>query len=222
VIADFAAAARIAAGAGLDAVELHFGHGYLVSQFLSPFTNRRTDRWGGSLENRARFLLEAVGRTRAEAGPRLAVSCRLGAAEGEPGGLTVEEGIQVARWLEKAGVPFLHVSTGIGSVPRLAPEGSPWSHRLLLGAEVKEAVSIPVIGVGGIITPDQAERALAEGLVDLVAVGRAILADPQWAAKTLAGREDAIFQCHQCRFCHHFRHSERCPAREEAAEASRA
>ena len=216
----FGAAGRRAAAAGFDAVEMHGAHGYLVSQFLSPLANKRQDRWGGSLENRARFLLEAVSRIRAVAGPHLAVSCRLGAGEGEPGGLTVEEGIQVARWLEAAGVPFLHVSTGIGSAPKLATDGSPWSDRLLLGAAVKRTVSIPVIGVGGIVTPDQAERALAEGLVDLVAVGRGILADPRWAAKTVAGREDTIYRCHQCKVCHHFRHAERCPARKEAAGAA--
>ncbi len=100
------------------------------------------------------------------------------------------------------------------------PRGSPWSDRLLLGAAVRKAVGIPVIGLGGIRTPDQAERALAEGLVDLVGVGRAMLADPQWAAKTLAGRQDEIYLCRQCRVCHHFRHAERCPARKEAELAA--
>lgn len=220
VLRCFAEAGRRAEAAGFDAVEIHGAHGYLVSQFLSPLANERQDRWGGSLENRARFLIEIVRRVRAAVGPRLSVSCRLGAGEGESGGLAVDEGIQVAKWLEEAGVPYLHVSTGIGSAPKLAAEGGPWSDRLLLGAAVKKALRIPVIGVGGIVAPDQAERALAEGLVDLVAVGRGILADPQWAAKALAGREDTIYRCHQCRVCHHFRHAERCPARKEAAEAS--
>ena len=217
----FAAAARRAADAGFDAVEIHGAHGYLVSQFLSPLANTRTDEWGGSLENRARFLLEAARRMRAAAGNRLAVSCRLGAAEGAPGGLTVEEGIQVARWLEADGMPWLHVSTGIGAGPRLGPEGGPWDDRLLLGAAVRRAVGIPVIGVGGIVTPEQAERALAEGLVDLVAVGRGMLADPGWARKTLAGRDDLIEHCRRCRDCHHFRQPEKCPARIALAAAGR-
>lgn len=220
VLGCFAAAVRRAAEAGFDAVEIHGAHGYLASQFLSPLANRRTDQWGGSLENRARFLREAARRMRAAVGGRLMVSCRLGAADGGPGGLTVEEGIQVARWLEADGMPFVHVSTGIGSAPKLAPDGSPWSDRLLLGAAVRKAVGVPVIGVGGIVTPDQAEGALAEGLVDLVAVGRAMLADPQWAAKTLAGRDADIIRCRQCRVCQHYRHAERCPARMEAAEAA--
>lgn len=219
ILCRFAAATRRAADAGFDAVEIHGAHGYLVSQFLSPLANRREDRWGGPLENRARFLLEVVRRMRAEAGSRLAVSCRLGVADGGAGGLTLDEGIRVAQSLEQAGVPFLHVSSGIGSPPALAPAGSAWSDRLLLGAAVRKAVGIPVIGVGGIRSPEEAERALAEGLVDLVAVGRAILADPAWAAKALAGRAAAIHRCRQCTFCHHFRHGERCPARLEAAEA---
>ena len=215
----FASAGRRAAAAGFDVVEIHGAHGYLVSQFLSPLANARNDRWGGSLANRASFLLEVVRRIRATAGPDLAVSCRLGAAEGEPGGLAVDEGIQVARWLEQLGVPFLHVSSGIGSVPKLAPEGSPWNDRLLLGAAIRKAVRIPIIGVGGIIMPDQAEQALAEGLVDLIAVGRGILADPQWASKAMSGREAEIYRCRQCRICQHFRHAERCPARMEAEAA---
>jgi NADPH2 dehydrogenase len=220
ILACFASAARRAADAGFDAVEIHGAHGYLVSQFLSPLANRRTDGWGGGLENRARFVREIARRMRRAVDGRLLVSCRLGAGEGEPGGLTVDEGIQVARWLAADDMPFIHISSGIGSVPRLAPEGSPWSDRLLLGAAVRKAVGIPVIGVGGIVDPDQAERALAEGLVDLVAVGRAMLADPQWAAKALAGRDADIIRCRQCPDCHHFRHVERCPARVEAARAA--
>jgi 2,4-dienoyl-CoA reductase-like NADH-dependent reductase (Old Yellow Enzyme family) len=220
ILACFASAARRAADAGFDAVEIHGAHGYLVSQFLSPLANRRGDRWGGRLRNRARFVREAARRMREAVRGRLLVSCRLGAGDGEPGGLTVEEGIQVARWLEADGMPFIHVSTGIGSAPKIAPEGSPWSDRLLLGAAVRKALRVPVIGVGGIVDPDQAERALAEGLVDLVAVGRAMLADPEWALKALAGRDADIIRCRQCRVCHHFRHAERCPARMEAAQAA--
>jgi NADPH2 dehydrogenase len=216
ILGCFAAAARRAADAGFDAVEIHGAHGYLASQFLSPLANTREDRWGGSLGNRARFVREAARRMRTAAGSRLLVSCRLGAAEDAPGGLTVAEGIQVAKWLEEDGMPFLHVSTGIGSAPKLGPEDGQWSDRLLLGAAVRTAVGIPVIGIGGIRTPGQAEQALSEGLVDLVGVGRAMLADPKWAEKTLGNREADIFLCHQCRVCHHFRHAERCPARMDA------
>lgn len=212
----FAAAARRASEAGFDAVEIHGAHGYLGSQFLSPLANQRRDQWGGSLENRARFLREAHKRIRQACGGKILVSCRLGAAD-KAGGLTVDEGIQVARWLAEDGMPYLHVSTGIGDPPRLAPEGSPWSDRLLLGARIRDAVKIPVIGVGDIFTPEQADWALADGLVDLVAIGRGLLADPQWVVKAGKDRADMIHQCHRCKVCHHFRRPERCPARKEAA-----
>jgi NADPH2 dehydrogenase len=213
IIRCFLAAARRAREAGFDAVEVHAAHGYLASQFLSPFTNRRTDAWGGTLEGRARFLREILRRIRAQEGGRLLAYCRLGAVDGTTPGLSLVEGIQVARWLEEDGIPLLHVSTGIGDVKGIAPEGSRWSDRLLVGAAVKKAVGIPVIGVGGVGQPDQAEEVLAEGLVDLVAVGRAMLADPAWARKTLAGRADTINPCRNCKRCQHFGHAERCPAR---------
>ena len=212
----FAAAARRALEAGFDAVEIHGAHGYLVSQFRSPLANVRQDSWGGSLHNRARFLREAHNRIRKACGGKILVSCRLGAAD-SAGGLTVEEGIQVARWLAEDGMPYLHISTGIGDPPRLAPEGSPWSDRLLLGALVQKAVQIPVIGVGDLVTPEQAEKALADGLVKLVAIGRGLLADPRWVVKAREDRADTIHLCHRCRVCHHFRHAERCPARKEGA-----
>ena len=213
IIGCFAAAARRAREAGFEAVEVHAAHGYLASQFLSPLANRRTDGWGGTLEGRARFLREILRRIRAQEGSRLVAYCRLGAADGTPPGLTLAEGIQVARWLEADGVPLLHVSTGIGDVRGIAPEGGPWSDRLLVGAAVKKAVGIPVIGVGGIGQPGQAEAALSEGLVDLVAVGRAVLADPAWVRKTLAGQAETINPCRNCKRCQHYGHAERCPAR---------
>jgi 2,4-dienoyl-CoA reductase-like NADH-dependent reductase (Old Yellow Enzyme family) len=213
----FAQAARRAKVAGFDAVEVHGAHGYLVSQFLSPLANRRDDRWGGNLENRARFLREALRRIRQAAGGDLLASCRLGVADGIPGGLTLEEGLQVAQWLEEDGVPYLHVSSGLGDPPRLGPDGSPWSDRLLLAAEARKRLRIPVIGVGGLVTPEQADRALGEGLADLVAIGRGLLADPQWVRKALGERQGSIHLCRQCPFCHHFRHPERCPARKAAA-----
>lgn len=133
--------------------------------------------------------------------------------DGSPDGLTLEEGLQVARWLEQDGVPLLHVSSGIGDPPRLAPDGSPFSDRLHLAAAVKKAVGLPVIGVGEIRRPEQAEAALAGGLVDLAAVGRGILADPRWALKALTGRPGTIVPCRDCPRCRHFGHPERCPAR---------
>jgi 2,4-dienoyl-CoA reductase-like NADH-dependent reductase (Old Yellow Enzyme family) len=115
VVSDFAASARIAAGAGLDAVELHFGHGYLVSQFLSPFTNRRTDRWGGSLENRARLAVEVLRSVREAVGPAFPVLLKVNLRDGFPGGLEVDEAIEVARRLEAEGATGLVLSGGFVS-----------------------------------------------------------------------------------------------------------
>jgi 2,4-dienoyl-CoA reductase-like NADH-dependent reductase (Old Yellow Enzyme family) len=115
VVADFAASARIAAGAGLDAVELHFGHGYLISQFLSPFTNRRTDRFGGSLENRSRLAVEVLRAVRAAVGPGFPVLLKVNLRDGFPGGLEVEESIEVARRLETEGATGLVLSGGFVS-----------------------------------------------------------------------------------------------------------
>lgn len=115
VVGDFARAARLAAEAGFDAVELHFGHGYLVSQFLSPFTNRRRDRWGGPLENRARLAVEVLRAAREAAGPRLAVLAKVNLRDGFPGGLEIEESIEVARRLEAEGADALALSAGFVS-----------------------------------------------------------------------------------------------------------
>lgn len=213
---NFAAAARRAMEAGFDAVELHAAHGFLFSQFLSPLANRRTDRWGGSLENRARFLLEAIARVRKETRGAIQCWCRFGPADGTPGGLTLEEGLEVARWLKAGGMPLIHVSEGMGGCPDLAPAGSPWCNRVHLAARVREAVGIPVICVGEIRRPGEAERVLAEGMADLVAVGRGMLADPSWAEKALGGREETIHLCRACRECRHFTDARACPARQEA------
>jgi 2,4-dienoyl-CoA reductase-like NADH-dependent reductase (Old Yellow Enzyme family) len=213
IISCFLAAARRAKRAGFDAVEVHAAHGYLISQFLSPLTNKRTDAWGGSLENRARLLRTVLAGIREQEGGGLLAYCRLGLADADEGGLTVAEGVRVARWLQEDGIPLLHVSHGIGGPPKIAPEGSRWSDRMHLGIAAKKAVSVPVIGVGEIVDPDMAEALVSEGLVDLVAVGRGILADPGWARKALEGRADEIVPCRRCRRCQYFEKSERCPAR---------
>ena len=216
IIACFAAAARRAMEAGFDAVELHAAHGYLFSQFLSPLSNHRADRWGGSLENRARFLMETLAGVRKATARRIPAWCRLGPVDGAAGGLTLDEGLEVARWLKAEGTPLIHVSQGMGGLPALAPPGSPWCDRVHLAARVRKAVDIPVICVGEIRRPEEAEQLLAEGLADLVAVGRGILADPAWADKSLRGLTDSIHYCRNCKECHHFTDSRKCPARREA------
>lgn len=218
VLTDFVNGARRAREAGFAAVELHGAHGYLGSQFLSPLANRREDRWGGSLPNRARFLREARRRVHEAVGKDLLVYCRLGVRDAEPGGLSLEEGVRVAGFLAEDGVSLLHVSNNIG-VPKSDPEGDGGvSYRMRLAGAVREAVPVSVIGVGGIRTGAGAEAVLEAGLADLVAVGRAFLADPAWAEKVLGGREDALFRCRDCRLCHHYRAAEKCPARNNPAE----
>ncbi len=216
LISAFVSAARRAVEAGFDAVEIHSAHGYLCSQFLSPLMNRRTDGWGGSLENRARFLRTVLSHIRAEL-PGFPAYCRLGVVDGEPGGLTLEEGLRVAKWLAEDGMPLIHVSSGIGPVPAVSPPGSPYSHRFTLGTMVRKAVGIPAICVGDILKPEQAEAALSEGAADLIAVGRGLLVDPLWAVKAREGRSDEITACRNCQVCHRFLHPEKCPAGKERA-----
>lgn len=214
LVQKYAEAADRVVRAGFKVVEIHGAHGYLISQFLSPAANHRADLYGGELENRARFALEVLAAVRRAVAGRALVSMRLGVVDSVPGGLILAEGVQVARWLETAGIDLLHISSGIGGVPEgVRPEGSSYSPILHLAQNVKEHVSIPVIGVGGIRTPDQAEQALADNMADLIAVGKAHLADPQWSLKA-ASEPAAIAPCRGCRPCGHFKHPFKCPARE--------
>lgn len=214
LLQSFAEAADRVVRAGFRVVEIHGAHGYLISQFLSPAANHRTDIYGGELENRARFALEALALVRKAVGKRALLSMRLGVVDSAPGGLTLAEGIQVARWLETLGIDLLHVSSGIGGIPEgVKPESSPYSPLLHLAQSVKRHVKIPVIGVGGIRTPEQAEQALADNMADLIAVGKAHLADPKWSLKAQTEPE-TISPCHGCRPCGHFRQPYKCPARE--------
>ena len=214
VQADFVAAARRVAAAGFDAIELHGAHGYLLSQFFSPALNKRQDSYGGSLENRARFALEVYEQVQDAVGDTCLVYMRLGVADGIPDGLTLREGLALAQLLTDAGMPLLHVSSGIGGAPPVdETEGDSWSPTMHLAKAVKQAVNVPVIGVGGIIRPEQAEAALKEGVVDSVAVGKAHLADPLWSHKIVNGQQDSINICHRCPRCGHYKHPFTCPAR---------
>jgi len=223
IISDFSSAAKRALAAGFELLEIHGAHGYLGSQFLSPRTNRRTDRWGGSLENRLRFLTETVAAVRAATGDRALVSCRLGVAEAPPreGGatpgpaLSPEEGVRAAAMLASAGLDMIHVSHG-GSTPAPIESTDEFSPDpvLQLARPVKESVQVPVIGVSGIVTPTDGDAALSRGYCDLVAVGRGMLADPQWARKATEGRPGEIERCVRCKpRCFHFGEPEKCPAR---------
>ena len=175
----FAWAARRAQLAGFDAVEIHSAHGYLGTQFLSPITNKRTDEYGGSLANRARFLLETVALVKERVGQDFPVFVRLGTTDGIPGGFEVDEAVQVAKMLEDAGVALIDVSGGFsGSTQGVRP-----GYFVPNASAIKKNVTIPVMVTGGITDAGFAEKVLQEGHADLIGVGRAILRDPNWVIK---------------------------------------
>ncbi len=179
----FASAARRAQLAGFDAVEIHSAHGFLGSQFLSPLTNTRTDEYGGSLENRAGFLLETVAKVKAEVGSDFPVFVRLGSIDGIEGGFTPEDAAVVAKMLEDAGVALIDVSGGfMGSRPAGAAPG----YFVPAAATIKKAVRVPVMVTGGITEGTFAEKVLKDGHADLIGVGRALLKDPDWVMKARA------------------------------------
>ncbi len=196
----FAAAARRAVEAGFDAVELHMAHGYLLNQFLSPLFNRRTDQYGGSLEARARFPLEVLRQTREVVGDEIPILCRLSADDAVEGGLTLPEAQTVAAMLEREGADVIDVTAGIGesfevSAPPMAiPPGS----LVPYAAAIKRVVKLPVVAVAKLHDPRMAEQVLAEGKADLIAVGRGLIADPQWARKAAEGRFEEIRPCLTC------------------------
>lgn len=201
VVAAFAAAAARAKAAGLDAVELHGAHGYLLNQFLSPFSNQREDEYGGSDENRARFVIEIVRAARAAVGPDFPIIVRLSAEELVAGGY----GIDFTRWLAPrlvaAGADAIHASVGVYSTPgNLSIAGFDTEAGFNLGRAraLKEAVGVPVIAVGRVHDPKLAEAALERGDCDLVSFGRQHLCDPDFLAKTIRGEHDRIRSCLAC------------------------
>jgi len=182
----FAAAALRAARAGYDGVEIHCAHGYLLNQFYSPMTNKRTDEYGGSLENRLRFTLETVDLVRQAIGGELPVAVRLGGADYLPGGSKEEDAAGAGKLLEEAGVGLLDLSGGMCFYMR--PGHLEAGYFSSMSEKVKTSVSIPVLLTGGVKTIGDAEALLQGGKADLIGVGRALLKDAAWAAGTF-GRE---------------------------------
>jgi dimethylglycine catabolism A len=202
-IAAHAAAAQRAQKAGFDCVEVHAAHGYLISQFHAPFENRRGDEYGGSLENRARFGLEALRAVKA-AVPGLGVIYRLSVEDFFPGGLVFDEGRQIAIWAAQAGADALHVTAGhYRSLPSaqvvLPPMNMPDAPFLDFAADVKKHVAVPVIAVGRLGDPALAEAAVAGGKTDFIALGRTLIADPQWVEKVRRG--EPVRRCLACNTC---------------------
>jgi 2,4-dienoyl-CoA reductase-like NADH-dependent reductase (Old Yellow Enzyme family) len=197
------AAAIRAQKAGFDCVEIHAAHGYLISQFHAPFENRRTDEYGGSLENRARFGLDVLRAVKA-AIHGMPVIYRLSVEDFFPGGLPYNEGRQIAIWAAQAGADALHVTAGhYRSLPSaqivLPPMSYPDATFLHFAAGVKKAIQIPVIAVGRLGDPTTATEAVASGTADFIALGRTLIADPQWVEKLR--REEPIRRCLACNTC---------------------
>lgn len=174
----FAQAAVRAVKAGYDGVELHCAHAYLLDQFYSPLTNKREDEYGGSLENRLRFLLETVACVRTEIGAEAPLAVRLGGADYLPGGSGEEDAAEASALLEKAGVDLLDISGGMCFYNR--PGHSEPGYFSSMTEKIKAKVSIPVLLTGGIGKVSDAERLLQAGKADLIGVGRALLKDARW------------------------------------------
>lgn len=196
----FGEAGRRAQAAGFDGVEFHGAHGYLLASFLSPYTNKRTDLYGGSLANRARVPLEVVKNARAKVGPDFLIQYRFSGDEFVEGGLTIDETREFACLLEEEGVDAVHVSgTNFETMHKQEPPMYIERGNLIhLAQEIKEVVNVPVIGVGGIVDPRDADMYLQEGRADLIAMGRALIADPELPNKAAEGRFEEIIPCIRC------------------------
>ena len=187
----FVNAAKRAEAAGLDGIEIHGAHGYLLSQFTSSVTNKREDIYGGNIDNRIRLPLEIIEDIKKETSSDFLICYRFGV--NDP---TFEEDIYFAKILEQKGVALLNVSLGIGAEKISPPDEFPFSHITYMGSVIHKNVSIPVASVFGIRTPEQASYLIENNLTDFAAIGRGLLADPHWAKKALDGNSVNI--CLEC------------------------
>ncbi len=213
LIAAFVAAALRTQAAGFDGVEIHGAHYYLISQFLSPYTNHRTDQWGGSTANRARFAVETVRAVRRAVSTDYPIFFRMNALERFDSGMSIEDIVFAAQALTEAGVDVLDASgigqTSIGNwegtsflnTMSALPKGSPAGEFAIAAGRIKVNVSIPVIAVGKLGEPGQAQRVLDQGQADLVAIARQVIADPTSPRKLLTGHDTDILRCRECFSC---------------------
>jgi 2,4-dienoyl-CoA reductase-like NADH-dependent reductase (Old Yellow Enzyme family) len=183
VIKDFASSARRVKDAGFDGVEIHSAHGYLLNQFFSPFTNQRTDEYGGNVQKRIRIHLEVIKAIRDEVGPDFPVFLRLGACDYLEGGTTIDDSRAAAKAFAKEGVNVIDVSGGLFGYSRHGDE--PQGFYQAIASEIKKAVSIPVVLTGGITDAKAADELIKAGKADLIGVGRAILTNSNWAKEAI-------------------------------------
>ncbi len=200
MVAAFGDAARRCKAAGFDFVEIHGAHGYLINQFLSPNANIRSDGYGGSFENRIRFFLEVLGDIKHKCGADFPVGARMNGEDYIENGWSLDDACRLAPLLESAGADYLHVSAGVyGSrqltIPSMYVSHGCFSH---LAAAVKAVADVPVVAVGRIKDPAMAERFVSDGTADMVALGRSLLADPQWPIKARDRQIDRIRPCIGC------------------------
>jgi len=202
IVSSFGDAARRSEEAGFDFVEIHGAHGYLVTQFLGLNSNKRNDIYGGSFDNRIRFLLEVFSNIKKKTSKDFPVGIRINGDDYIKNGNTIKDAIRTAQILEKEGIDYLHISAGIyGSytpgitIPSMYAKQGVFIH---LAEEIKKIVSIPVIGVGRIKDPEHADRIIKEGKADMVSMGRAHIADPEIARKAQSGKLSDIRHCLGC------------------------
>ena len=200
LVEKFGEGARRAKAAGFDAVEIHGAHGYLIAQFLSPYANKRTDKYGGSFEGRMRFALEIINCVRQKVGSDFPLSFRISADEFIKGGITLKLAKKIAAKLEEAGINVVHVSGSLSETEHMceAPMAIERGYMVHLAESIKKVVGIPIITVGRINDPEFAEKILQEGKADLVSMGRALIADPMLPLKTKEGRLDEVRKCIAC------------------------
>ncbi len=201
LIAKFGDAAGRAREGGFDAVEIHAGHGYVITQFLSPHTNKRSDRYGGDIVGRSNFLIEIIRDVKKKAGADFPVLVKLNVCDYVEEGTVPDDARVTAALAEKAGADAIVASVGLheSRPQRIVPAMSlPPFPNIHLSATIKEAVTVPVAAIGRIVEPLGAARVLEEGKADLVALGRPLLCDPEWPRKAQEGKFEDIRQCIGC------------------------
>jgi 2,4-dienoyl-CoA reductase-like NADH-dependent reductase (Old Yellow Enzyme family) len=205
IIEGYRLSARYSREGGLDGVEVHgMSHGYLLNQFLSPATNSRSDQYGGTLENRMRIVMEILDASRSEIGNDMIMGMRLNSDDGHEGGLGPDEWADIAKEFEATGlIDYISFSHGTYVNRMLIYPTAPEEHGFQLGAtgQIKAHLNVPVVGVGRITNPDEAEQWLAEGKCDFVGMARALIADPKWAEKSLTGDGQKIRPCVGANWC---------------------
>lgn len=203
IIASYGEKAKLAKKAGFDMVMIHAGHGWLINQFLSPYFNKRTDEYGGSLENRTRFLVRVLESVRNAVGEGFPIELRMSGSELFDGGYDLAEGIEIAKIVEDK-IDLLHVSAGtyqrgfgITHPSMFLPHGP----NIYLAAEIKKHIKVKVATVGGLNDPEKMEEIIASGQADVVEMARALLADPELPKKVMQNRDDEILHCLRCFAC---------------------